>query len=709
MAEAATDGFTSPAPEDNPAGGGPPRPRLVLRVGVVGHRPNKLPEDTGALKGLLAQTFASIESVAAEQHRLRAGAANPCPLFSARKPLLRLVTGMAEGADLLAAAEVLSRRRDDYEAMEWEIDALLAGPRDLFAAEAGRLATHDGAGVAEAVSRAIEAADRVTELPAPLAPRAPNATPAAPCLDYGILAAFLLRQIDILIAVWDGQGPAGAGGTGAIVRLALEEGLSIVWIDPGGGRAPCLLDGVERLDANGRVIEEGLSRASCLNNDLPRTLTRLLLPLGFEASDIDPDIRPDQARVAEKARKRLTEFFSERTTPASAGKAFRVFERLATGTLFKRSPRPSAADDWRARNWDEFIEQGSAGGVAEAQFRFLRTFLFPRFRFVDELAVHYGDLYRGTYILAYFWSSIAVAFAVGGLLFGEHLLFLVRADEPRPDLIVELFFAIPEGIVLCYIVWRIRRGVRSSWHEKWLEYRALAEGLRHLRFLALTGEFSWFSEMPSSARAWWIWYVRCALREIGPPVGAIDAAYQQNALRATRIAEIEWQAGWHERNATKNKRIGHFLHRWEKRLYWTTCGLILLFALLETGVLSTRWLAGLMGASLVADGAFWVAHARIASALPILKELIGFAGPFFPALSATLFGIAHTGEFETAAERSETMARDLADLARRMEAAEKNQRLERTMNLMSDAAALLSSDLHVFSDVFGRKRLVLPH
>ena len=46
----------------------------------------------------------------------------------------------------------------------------------------------------------------------------------------------VLVRSDILVAVWDGQVEQGVGGTGAIVALARERGLPVVWVHAGNRR-----------------------------------------------------------------------------------------------------------------------------------------------------------------------------------------------------------------------------------------------------------------------------------------------------------------------------------------------------------------------------------------------------------------------------------------------------------------------------------------
>jgi hypothetical protein len=43
---------------------------------------------------------------------------------------------------------------------------------------------------------------------------------------------FMLANIDVLIAIWDGEVAAGVGGTAQIVERAIADGIVVVWIEP---------------------------------------------------------------------------------------------------------------------------------------------------------------------------------------------------------------------------------------------------------------------------------------------------------------------------------------------------------------------------------------------------------------------------------------------------------------------------------------------
>ena len=49
---------------------------------------------------------------------------------------------------------------------------------------------------------------------------------------YEAAGLFMLANIDVLIAIWDGAVAAGIGGTAQIVERAVADGIAVVWIEP---------------------------------------------------------------------------------------------------------------------------------------------------------------------------------------------------------------------------------------------------------------------------------------------------------------------------------------------------------------------------------------------------------------------------------------------------------------------------------------------
>ena len=173
----------------------PPSPP-ALRIGVTGHRlPPKLPEESEA--PLRAQIDRLLAAIAAAARK-----ANSATEFV-------IVSSLAEGSDRIVAEAglaagfalqaVLPFARAEYERdfetqmSRREFEALLA--------RAGDVLELDGA--ADQRPRAYEAA-----------------------------GLFMLANIEVLIAIWDGAVAGGIGGTAQIVERAVADGIAVVWIEP---------------------------------------------------------------------------------------------------------------------------------------------------------------------------------------------------------------------------------------------------------------------------------------------------------------------------------------------------------------------------------------------------------------------------------------------------------------------------------------------
>jgi hypothetical protein len=167
-----------------------------LRIGVSGHRvPPKLPEESeGPLRAVVERMLAAIVDTARK--------ANSASAFV-------IVSSLAEGSDRIVAAAglaagfalqaVLPFDRAEYardfekQASRREFEELLARAGDVFELD----------GKADQRPRAYEAA-----------------------------GLFMLANIDVLIAIWDGEVAAGVGGTAQIVERAIADGIVVVWIEP---------------------------------------------------------------------------------------------------------------------------------------------------------------------------------------------------------------------------------------------------------------------------------------------------------------------------------------------------------------------------------------------------------------------------------------------------------------------------------------------
>jgi len=167
-----------------------------LRIGVSGHRvPPKLPEESEApLRAHVDRILAAIAAAAR-----KADAATE----------LVIVSSLAEGSDRIVAAAGLAAGFAlevvlPFNRAEYALDFATETSRKEFEQLLGR--------AGEVVELGGDADER---------PRA-----------YEAAGLFMLANIEVLIAIWDGEVADGVGGTAQIVERAIADGIVVVWIEP---------------------------------------------------------------------------------------------------------------------------------------------------------------------------------------------------------------------------------------------------------------------------------------------------------------------------------------------------------------------------------------------------------------------------------------------------------------------------------------------
>jgi hypothetical protein len=315
--------------------------------------------------------------------------------------------------------------------------------------------------------------------------------------------------------------------------------------------------------------------------------------------------------------------------------------------------------------------------------------LLPRFVWADALAVHFSHLYRSAYVLTYFLSAVAVFIALGGVF--------VESVEQKGIVVLMEF------VVIGLIISMIMIGRACLWHERWLDYRGLAESLRHGRFLAFVSEFGrvhdTFLGRVAREPAWTLWYIRATMRELGLPTAILDFTYQWRILNATLTYEIDEQLNYHTDNSRNVHRIDHLLH--------------------DVGIACFLLTFAILGLFLVGYGyEYLFGDIKLATGKPLtsLGHVPVFLKPWMfvctaglPALGAALAGIRVHGDFESAEEHSERMIDSLTLLKNDYEVALRRQGdFDDTAQRLIAASRIMTEDLASWHDLYGRKRLVLP-
>jgi hypothetical protein len=189
---------------------------LRFVVGVTGHRLNKIPvEAIARIEHQLSSVFSIVDAaVTRGLSEQSTDASDPISV--------RLVSGLAEGADQLAVA---------VRPKAWVVDAILPFPRGRYRRDFAPENATGGVDRRREFESALAQAQTIVELPDDSdAPRA-----------YQRAGECLLQKCDLLVAVWDGEPRVGPGGTEAIVSSSMAAQVPVVWIHSDRDLAPALV------------------------------------------------------------------------------------------------------------------------------------------------------------------------------------------------------------------------------------------------------------------------------------------------------------------------------------------------------------------------------------------------------------------------------------------------------------------------------------
>lgn len=610
-------------------GAHPPKPNACLRVGVTGHRELGDSENQVRIRRDIDAILSALQSEA-DKARARW---RKC--FASELTEMRLISPLATGADSIAAQAAVdlgytlnaalpfpvSRYRDDFDSQDLQQFDQLLGE-----------------------------AQRVFEL------HGEDATPKEAASSYLACGRLILRQSDILIAVWDGAAARGIGGTAMIIESALRDNIPVIWVHAHENAPPAF-------------VTDDFGRGGDLSY-LPELVTRLMAPPFAETADDEFGFA--SWRFAQG-------FWDEKERRCNYGLVFGAFETLLTG----RSPRTPQLRLARygkktQAEWADY--SASVQLLSEQSLPPLRQILAPRFSWADNLALYYAKLYRSSYAANYLLSALAVALALAEIIVGFGK---------------EAFIA-SEVVVILTILAITVAGRRGYWHEKWIDYRQLAEQLRHIRFLYLTGGVSSESgerhdySHGGSHGSWVQWYYQATIREIGMAPVSGSAAYLHRVRSLFVDAELTDQRAYHASNAIRMERIEHALHRAGDYFFLLTLAACLIYL----GIY----------ALIKVESFYWAADLKYS-----IKGWVTVLTALLPAIGAAMLGIRVQGEFSSSAERSEAMAERLNELAAELEKLdEQTLSLALLQTYVESAAETMLIEVVDWRFVFRGKPISLP-
>jgi len=255
-----------------------------------------------------------------------------------------------------------------------------------------------------------------------------------------------------------------------------------------------------------------------------------------------------------------------------------------------------------------------------------------------------------------------------------------------------------ELIIIMLIVRKFTTGRSHRWHERWLEYRALAEMLRDSLFLAYLAEYGRIQRtnvLKSPSSTWFLWYLRATVRELGLPSVVLDGTYQDALLAAVNDHVLSGDRGqiqYHRDNAAALRRMNRWLRGATDICFGLTLAVLVAFLVVfPFAVGDAPRLPFLMGGPALA-----------------LASAVTFSAAFFPALGSAIAGIRETSDFENFGRRSVQTVVALENLADDLKEARVLVSIDETSNVLFSTAQILTEDLAAWQSIYGGKRLNLP-
>ena len=614
--------------------GHPSRAPIAFRVGVVGHRPDRLPADAAGLDAVRERITQVLAAVAGAVEAFRTGDPDAA-FYTDAAPVLTANSPLAEGADRLFAEEALRLGYDLYCIMPFPQADFEADFRSPEAFEPQSLARfHDLLARAGPGLRTLEL----------------DGDPTRRSEAYQAAGRVVLNQSDLLIVVWDGGASKGIGGTLDTLREAIAFEVPALWIDTKAPFIWKLLRSQDDLDSLGpeeaRPADAALADAREDNHALHAAVSAV----------VHEELRVPRADGAAARPSQLGAYLRERQArhnPAFAWKLFR--DLLGEGVL---RPPPLRVRDYLEQikaDWPTRDDAGESGvPLTGESVSWINGALRPHYAWSDKLADRYADAHRSGFL----WSSLLAVTAV-------FIALLPMAAGWRTGRPATLATAIVEAVVLVFMVGLPLLARRRRWHQRWMEYRVLAEMIRELKILATLGGGRPLPRTPAHlanygdpTQSWMYWQVRAIGRATAAPSAKIDGRYLIE--QAEDLFEfLAGQVGFHHLNCERLERI----HR---RLHQSTLGL---FCLSIVGVLLNWFLPAAMGASEPAWISRWL----------ILISAV------FPALGAALASIDNQGEFARLQRRSRAMAERFADVRLRIATLRHSPRL--SLDALADLAS----------------------
>ena len=390
---------------------------------------------------------------------------------------------------------------------------------------------------------------------------------------------------EILIAIWDGNPSQGKGGTAEIVSYALERGRIVLRIDTGNPNAQATL-----LRAKKNKVEQ------------KSTPDYQEFQLASETSILTINYR----QFAEFSRDHHFVKFCH--------------------DLYHPNKKQDILTEKRRQEIRELAQMTSLPCV---QLEPILKYLIPAYVHSDKVASHNQNCHVRVSKLIHIFSAVAVSVVVSQLIFFEHQTKIIFLEIGSMAAVLAALY--------------ISR--RFSWHEKWINYRFLAERLRTSMFTVMVQDYPLSGSSPESQplpfynkpKNWIDFLIAIQVKKV---FSNINGTADLDAIKTFIIyGWLKNQKNWHLRNAKIKEDTEHKLRN----------TVIALFCI--TLAMAVFHLSG-------------IGHERIPEGEEIfsLSKWGTFLAVTLPVWGAALHAIGKQLEYDRIAERSKKMACELGRL-----------------------------------------------
>ena len=620
---------------------------MTLRVAVAGHRVHSsISLDNTQLAEQIEWVYrmigAQLERCYQHSHARK--------LYYEQAPILRIISSLADGADrLLVESHLVGEAFElscilPFSAEEYANDFDESSRKEYY-----QLLKH--AGYQSEKNRVLELDGRRSE--------ADEA--------YRVCGESLVKNCDLLVALYDGEQRQGYG-TAFTVKQALDAKIPVIWIDTEHPNSVFFIQQIKGEQVRTELTEQSLYQ----------WLGHVLL---FDTilDQVDPDTgRPLSDKIFEKFDQYSSEHLNldhaaseidfndngpiqmhkSRWNPLLNG--FNYMKRLLTS----RRALSSKLDHFAEQLPDESDMSGTVDHLCQHFHSPTSHGYYAAYLRADRLASFYSALHRSIFVFIYMLGASALIIAA---------LAIALADKTKYG-ILPLLCAVAELAILASIYWLYKKDHNRSFHDKWLEYRCIAEFLRPTLFLSFFGTnypLRRFRDIEDIVgrnllghggpeRCWAYLYTETVMRWVGFSGHQVNRKYINTAIDFTRGQWLTQQYRYHTKNAIAMKLMGRRLAHISEFMFWSTMV-----------VISGKILMGIVGFNV-----YW------------LSKLLGLLATWLPVVGTTSFAIRNHAEFEISAQRSLSSREVLLGYNRRLQALQQsNAPMEEIDALLVDLTA----------------------